>query len=46
MKAKQMKVKMSEDLQKEHKIGAVLASTGVTMGIENAHILTENHDEE
>ena len=33
-------------LQREYKIGAVLASTGVTMSIEKAHIMTRHHKEE
>ena len=33
-------------LQGEHKIGVVLASTGVMMSIEKAHIMTGHHDEE
>ena len=33
-------------LLREHKVGAVLASTCVAMSIEKAHIMTGHHDEE
>ena len=33
-------------LQGKHKIGAVLTSTGVTVSIERAHIMTQHHDKE
>ena len=34
-----------EYLQREHKIGAVLASTGEAISIEKAHTMTGHHDE-
>ena len=33
-------------LWREHEIGAILASTSVTMSIEKSHIITRHHDEE
>ena len=33
-------------LQREYKIAAILASTGTTMSIEKAHMMTKHHDEE
>ena len=33
-------------LQREHEIGVALASTGETMSIEKAHIMTGHHNEE
>ena len=33
-------------LQREHEIGAIMASTCVTISIEKAHIMTGHHDEE
>ena len=32
-------------LQREHKIGAVLTSSSVTMSIKKAHIMIGHHDE-
>ena len=33
-------------LQREHEISVMLASTGVTMSIYKAHIMTRHHNEE
>ena len=33
-------------LQKEHEIAAILASTGTTISIEKAHIMSRYHDED
>ena len=39
-------VKLVFNIKIMTKIGAVLASTGVTMSIEKAHIMTRHHKEE